>query len=65
MESGVVAAGAAAIAYYVYLRTKRETAGGLSSRSETHRHVEQAPSNWTGELYFFAEALRSVNVVVS
>eukprot|EP00210_Caulerpa_lentillifera_P007141 g6831.t1 len=58
METGVVAVGAAAIAYYVYLKTKRESSTGLSSRFETHRNVEQAPSNWTGELYMFAEALR-------
>lgn len=56
MESGVVAVGAAAIAYYVYSRTRRDLTDGVV---ETHRHVEQAPQNWTGELYLFAEALRS------
>jgi len=50
-----MAVGAAAIAYYVYSRTRRDINDGVV---ETHRHVEHAPQNWTGELYLFAEALR-------
>ena len=55
MESGFMAVGAAAVAYYVYSRTRRDLPGGIV---ETHRYVEQPPQNWTGELYLFAEALR-------
>lgn len=57
MDTGIVAVGAAAIAYYVYSRLNRDVA---ITSVETHRHVEHAPHNWTGELYLFAEALRFI-----
>eukprot|EP00803_Ostreobium_quekettii_P004220 evm.model.scf_3397.1 EVM.evm.TU.scf_3397.1 scf_3397:2748-2926(-) len=59
MAAGIVAAGAAAIAYYA-LRRKNGSGGGNGAderRVETHTRVEMAPSSWTGELYLFAEGL--------
>ncbi|GMH44022.1 hypothetical protein BSKO_11956 [Bryopsis sp. KO-2023] len=55
MSASVAAAGAAAIAYYAYSRSRR--VGGRDV-IETHTSVEQAPNDWTGELFLFAEGLR-------
>lgn len=56
MSTGIVAVGAVVIAYYVYIRYKKELS--LDRPIETHTRLEHAPRNWTQELYLFAEALR-------
>eukprot|EP00803_Ostreobium_quekettii_P003683 evm.model.scf_429.4 EVM.evm.TU.scf_429.4 scf_429:29564-36836(+) len=61
MAAGIVAAGAAALAYYAY---RRRQGGGIYRRVETHTDVEHAPSNWTGELYLFAEGVRYIWVEI-
>lgn len=58
MATELVAAGAVAVAYYVYRRS-RQAVLLRNGIIETHKEVELAPSNWTGELYLFAEGLRS------
>lgn len=61
MATGFVAVGAVAVAFYVYRKSRKQFEEGASI-VETHRGFEHAPTNWTGEILLFAEALRYIYV---
>lgn len=61
MSTGIVAAGAAAIAYFAYVRSKKDLRDS-EAVVETHARFEHAPTDWTGEIFLFAEALRYIYV---
>lgn len=64
MSTPIVATGAAALGFYVWLRRWQQCgyAGvlDLPLPVETHARTEQPPNTWSETLYLFKEALRWV-----
>jgi hypothetical protein len=62
MATPVVAAGAAALGFAVYIRRWQQCGFGGASELplpiETHARTEHAPTTWAETVYLFREALR-------
>lgn len=59
MATGVVTAGAAAVALYLYLKQRPYCGGGPDDELiPACRDVEHPPNTWTESLYYFKEVLR-------
>lgn len=61
MATPVVAVGAAAVGFYMYIRKWEQCGFGgadLPPPLETHARTEGAPTTWAETVYLFREALR-------
>jgi hypothetical protein len=65
MSTPVVAVGAAAVGFYMYVRRWQQCGFGgvldLPVPIETHARTEHAPTTWAETVYLFREALRWVH----
>jgi hypothetical protein len=68
MATPLMATGAAALGFFVWLRKSQQCGHAgvleLPLPAETHARTEQPPASWTETLYLFREGLRCAMVVV-